>query len=329
MKDPTQIELRDPPRDGITNICFHPEDPNILLASSWDKTLRVYNIEQNELIKVFNTDSVILDCCFGSNDTVYFGGLDKKVKMIDLNTNTEKVIGTHDEAVSCVCWGKLTNKIYTGSWDKTLRIWDPSKLTEEKIFKLEHKVYSMDVQNDKLAIAMSDRKTLIYNILDMSSVWQSRETTLRYMLKCVRLMPNGEGYACSSIEGRVAIEYFDMTPEIQSKKYAFKSHRQTINDNEVVYPVNALAFHPKYGTFASGGSDCVVCIWDGVHRKRLKMFPGYPEEIAKLAFSPDGKKLAIASSYVYDEGERDHAPDTIFIKTIEDSDVAPRNIQRT
>lgn len=50
------------------------------------------------------------------------------------------------------------------------------------------------------------------------------------------------GYACSSIEGRVALEYFDA--EAQSKKYAFKSHRQVINDTEVVYPVNALAFHP-------------------------------------------------------------------------------------
>ena len=35
-----------------------------------------------------------------------------------------------------------------------------------------------------------------------------------------------------------------MSPEQQARKYAFKSHRQTINDTEVVYPVNALAFHP-------------------------------------------------------------------------------------
>ncbi|KAI9468425.1 MAG: WD40-repeat-containing domain protein [Benjaminiella poitrasii] len=325
MKDPAQIELRDPPKDGISNMCFHPQDSSRLLVSSWDKTIRLYDTAENKLIRVYNTESAILDCCFGNNDIVYFGGLDNKVKMIDLNTKEEKVIGTHDDAISCVCWGKLTNKLYTGSWDKTLRIWDPSNPFEQKKISLEHKVYSMDIQNDKLAIAMSDRKTYIYNIRNMMSVWQIRDTTLRYMLKCVRLMPNGEGYACSSIEGRVAIEYFDMNPEIQLKKYAFKSHRKIINDIEIVYPVNALAFHPKYSTFASGGSDCVVCVWDGARRKRLRVYPTYPEEVAALAFSPDGKKLAVASSYVYDEGDRDHVPDAIFIRTVEEVDVTPRS----
>jgi cell cycle arrest protein BUB3 len=103
----------------------------------------------------------------------------------------------------------------------------------------------MDLQVKKLAIATSDRKTYIYDVQDMSAPWQTRETTLRYMLKCIRLMPDGQGYVCSSVEGRVSIEYFDMSPEVQAKKYAFKSHRQTINDTEVVYPVNSLAFHPK------------------------------------------------------------------------------------
>lgn len=69
-------------------------------------------------------------------------------------------------------------------------------------------------------------------------------------------------------------------------------------------------------------------IWDGVYRKRIKNIAGYPDEIASLAFSHDGLKLAIASSYVFDEGERDHAPDAIFIKTINDQDVAPRVLQK-
>jgi hypothetical protein len=52
----------------------------------------------------------------------------------------------------------------------------------------------------------------------------------------------------SSVEGRVAVEYFDPSPEAQSKKYAFKCHRQ----GDLVYPVNAMSFHPVYGTFATG-----------------------------------------------------------------------------
>jgi len=52
------------------------------------------------------------------------------------------------------------------------------------------------------------------------------------------------GYASSSIEGRVAVEFFDPSPETQARKYAFKCHRKVIDGVDTVYPVNALAFHP-------------------------------------------------------------------------------------
>jgi hypothetical protein len=34
------------------------------------------------------------------------------------------------------------------------------------------------------------------------------------------------GYALSSVEGRVAMEYFDQSAESQKRKYAFKCHRK-------------------------------------------------------------------------------------------------------
>lgn len=48
------------------------------------------------------------------------------------------------------------------------------------------------------------------------------------------------------MEGRIGVEYFDPSPEVQDKKYAFKCHRQNIEDVDHVWPVNALAFHPVY-----------------------------------------------------------------------------------
>lgn len=62
-----------------------------------------------------------------------------------------------------------------------------------------------------------------------------------------------QGYAISSVEGRVAIEYFDSSEESQAKKFAFKCHRRKENGEDTAYPVNAIAFQPVYGTFATGG----------------------------------------------------------------------------
>ncbi len=82
---------------------------------------------------------------------------------------------------------------------------------------------------------------------------QTRESSLKYQTRCIRCYPNGTGYALSSTEGRVAMEYFDNSEQVQTKKYAFKCHRRSEAGRDVVFPVNAIAFHPIFGTFATGG----------------------------------------------------------------------------
>jgi len=123
------------------------------------------------------------------------------------------------------------------------------------------------------------------------------------------------------------VEYFDPSPEVQDQKYAFKCHRQTIDDVDHVWPVNALAFHPvyvlplflhlisqnfmsaysqspaRYNTFASAGSDGTVSIWDHKVKKRLRQYPKYTGPIPSVAFNCDGTRLAVGVSYTWDEGE--------------------------
>jgi WD40 repeat protein len=46
-------------------------------------------------------------------------------------------------------------------------------------------------------------------------------------------------------------------------------HRRNEQGTDVVFPVNCIAYHPQFGTFATGGGDGVVNIWDGNNKKRL------------------------------------------------------------
>ncbi|KAI8968399.1 mitotic checkpoint protein BUB3-like protein [Mycotypha africana] len=323
----SQFELVNPPEDGVSKVIFHPSDPNLLLVSSWDKTLRLYNVEKNELMKTIDTGAVALDCCFGENNTAFYGGLDHKLTKVDLETGKTEVIGEQNGPISTICYEAETDRVFVGSWDHTLCVWNASMKKKSHEVSVKHKIFSMDLRNKILVVATSQRKVFVYKTDDMSEVWQERETGLKYMLRCIRLMPNGAGFACSSIEGRVAFEFFDLSPEAQSKRYAFKTHRHIVQDTEVVYPVNTLAFHPRYGTFASGGSDAVVNIWDGENRKRIKSMTKFPDEIACVNFNYNGTKLAIASSYTFDEGQRDFSKVAIYIKNVADHEVAPRNQQ--
>ena len=43
---------------------------------------------------------------------------------------------------------------------------------------------------------------------------------------------------------------------VQARKYAFKCHRRSEGGRDTVFPVNAIAFAPFHGTFATGGAPC-------------------------------------------------------------------------
>ncbi|KDD75700.1 hypothetical protein H632_c543p1 [Helicosporidium sp. ATCC 50920] len=150
------------------------------------------------------------------------------------------------------------------------------------------------------------------------------DSPLRHQTRAVRCFPDGTGFALGSVEGRVAMEFWDEGHD--AARYAFKCHRGPAADGsgDTIYPVHALAFHEPYGTFASGGGDGCVAAWDGQRKKRLALWQGYPTSIAALAFNKTGTLLAVASSYAFEQGECSHPPDAIYIRSVTDADVKPR-----
>jgi cell cycle arrest protein BUB3 len=183
--------------------------------------------------------------------------------------------------------------------------------------------------NHNIVVAMASRLFNIYDIRNMATPAQQRESSLKYMTRSLACMSDGQGapplpahpfspllsnnklnddrcagYATASVEGRIAVEYFDPSPAAQAKKYAFKCHRHTVDDVDQVYPVNALAFHPVYNTFASAGSDATVSIWDHKVKKRLRQYPKFGNPVGALAFNCDGTRLAVGVGYNWDMGEK-------------------------
>lgn len=148
----------------------------------------------------------------------------------------------------------------------------------------------------------------------------------------MRCFSDDTGFAVSSIEGRVAMEYFTEENDAKSKQYAFKCHRKTIDGMDTIYPVNAIAFNSLYGTFATGGCDGVVNIWDGANKKRLQQIRGYPTSVAALAFNHDASLLAVASSYTFEKGDlsstEEAVADSIYVRAMSDAELRPRQRQQ-
>jgi len=298
-----QIELSSPPFDSVSSVRFSPTSPSHLLVSAWDTTVRLYDVEANEQKAKFDHRAAVLTCAFATPDRAYSGGLDTSVRELDLSTEKISHLGQHSDTISSINYSKDMNAVITGSWDRTLRFWDPrapSPSTAAQTHQVPERVYQMDLVNHTLVVAMASRLFYIYDVRKMDSP-QSKESSLKFMTRAVACMSDGQGYATASVEGRIAVEYFDSAA--QDKNYAFKCHRQTINDVDHVWPVNALAFHPLYNTFASAGSDGTVSIWDHKLKKRLRQYPKYSAPVPSVAFNCDGSRLAVGVSYTWDEGE--------------------------
>lgn len=60
----TEFKLNNPPGDGITSVKFGPNSSQFLLVSSWDNTVRLYDILTNNMRLKYEHDMAVLDSCF-------------------------------------------------------------------------------------------------------------------------------------------------------------------------------------------------------------------------------------------------------------------------
>ncbi|KAL2120868.1 hypothetical protein VTJ04DRAFT_4895 [Mycothermus thermophilus] len=327
MAPATQFEVAQPPQDAISALAFGPSSSRRLLVSSWDKNVYLYEVNSNAdeatLVRTFAHRAPVLDVCFGATqDEAYTAGIDHQVKKIDLATGDQAVLSKHSEAVRCVVFSPEHSILVSASWDCTLHVHSTANPSLPVLtIPLPGKPHALAASPSKLVVAMTARLVHIYDLPALASSvssqsqqppqpWQQRESSLKFLTRAVACMPNDAGYATSSIEGRVAVEWFDDSAESQARKYAFKCHRQPAPEDEgggdIVYPVNALVFHPVHGTFASGGGDGTVALWDAEAKRRMRQYQRFPESVAALAFSGDGKLLAIGVCPGFETGMEDY-----------------------
>ncbi|KAI0132672.1 WD40-repeat-containing domain protein [Xylariales sp. AK1849] len=327
MAPVTQFELAQPPNDAISSLVFAPESPTRLLVSSWDKNVYLYDTHTDSegghgtLLQTFEHRAPVMDVCFGADDDEAFSaGMDWTVRKIDLKSGEQTVVSKHSAPARRVVYSREHSLLVSASWDGTLRVLNPSNTSLTPLtISLPGKPHAMAASPSKVIIAMTSRLVHIYDLSSLSTSlssqsgnppepWQQRESSLKFLTRAVAAMPSDAGYATSSIEGRVAVEWFDASAESQARKYAFKCHRQTGADGtDVVFPVNALAFHPHFGTFASGGGDATVALWDAAAKRRMKIYQKLAESVAALAFSSDGRYLAVGVCPGFETGMEDYS----------------------
>eukprot|EP01048_Picozoa_sp_COSAG05_P007036 COSAG05_NODE_482_length_9373_cov_198.471318_4_plen_363_part_00 len=310
---------------GISNLAFGPSGRS-LLVSSWDSALRLYDVHANALQASYDVHSApVLGCCFMDDGHGVSTSADGTVRVINVATGNDTSLATHSQPAQCVEYCAARSAVVSAGWDKLLILSDPRAPplprgspanANNAMAELPDKAYTLALSDNRIVVGMAGRHIYVYDVRNLSEPEQRRESSLKYQTRCIRCTPDGQGFGVSSIEGRVAMEFFSESDATQ-QRYAFKCHRrQTGEGEDAVFPVNALAFHPSGGSFATGGGDGTVSVCDGQQRKRLQTFGPYSAGVASLAFSPAasstaGATLAAALSYNFQNGDmhQDNKPE--------------------
>lgn len=298
----SEIRLNDSPTELISSVAFSPSQSSGIhvLSSSWDGTINLYNVDRNERVLQFEHDGPMMNCVYlGERNAAAGGCIDGRVILYQMEPKKKIIIGNHSGATSCMKFNDFYRLIFSGSWDKTIRVWDPNNPSgKTNILQQPGKVYSMDTKGNYLVVGTSERHITLWDIRNLSSqvAEDQRDSYLKYPTRVVRLITS-ESFAVGSIEGRVAIDYIKKSEDDSKKPFAFKCHRvKQTDETEHVFPVNDIALHPTFGTFATGGGDGNIFIWDGARRKRLCQLRQHPAPITSLCFNKTGSYLAFGVS---------------------------------
>mmetsp|Transcript_20985 Transcript_20985/g.30075 ORF Transcript_20985/g.30075 Transcript_20985/m.30075 type:complete len:366 (-) Transcript_20985:144-1241(-) len=337
------------PTDSISSICcngFGNTATTMLMATSWDCTVTCFEIQSNSQgqVNIVNRGQIRHDapvlCSDISTDniTAFSGGCDGAVKMwnVTQGPTAAQTIGTHEQPVKCLKYMADTKTLLTGSWDKTLKVWDLRQPTPAATIQLSERVYCMDTKGQAVVSVTADKQVSVFNITS-GSKFSEFQSPLVYQPRCVSIFSNNLGFALGCIEGRIAIECFD---ELQYKKnqtgatlnkpkgsenFAFKCHR----DQNDIFSVNAIAFHPK-NTFCSAGSDGVLSFWDKEARYKLSNFDQFKRvcPITDVKFNEMGNYLFYSLSYDWSRGAENNEAkygQNIYLHMVQPGEVTPKD----
>ncbi|ODV88296.1 hypothetical protein CANARDRAFT_5589 [[Candida] arabinofermentans NRRL YB-2248] len=290
------VDLSCPSTDIITNIKFI--NPSRLITTSFDGKLSIYdtsiqtlhNSSVDSLLDTYDVDEPILS--FTSLKSIgYIGTTNGCIRKIDFEQGKGGLlpfsIDDHELGVQCLNTHELRGLIISGSWDKSVILHDVRDDGKSKnILNLPpSKVYSMDThtESDQLVISTSDKINYLYDFRNLSKPMTIFDSPFKYQTTKVKFLPNGKGTIQTSIEGKIALDFF----QNPSSNYAFKSHRKNIIDEsnqeqmDLVNPIYDVCFLNET-RFVTCGSDSSVCMWDYVTQKRVKQLKNIGDGLAVI-----------------------------------------------
>jgi WD40 repeat protein/tRNA A-37 threonylcarbamoyl transferase component Bud32 len=285
-KDGRCIRTFEGHNEFINSVCFSP-DGKTALSGSYDKTIKLWNVETGICIRTFEGhNKSIQSVCFSPDGkTVLSSSWDDTIKLWDAEIGIcIQTFEGHISGIKSVCFSPDGKTVLSGKYDKTIKLWDVKTGICIRTFE-GHNDYIWSVcfnPDGKTALSGSVDKTI--------KLWDVKTGI------CIRTFEGHNDYiwsVCFSPDGKTTlsgsrdktIKLWDIVTGQCIR--TFEGHNDYIQ---------SVCFSPDGKTALSGSRDKTIKLWDIVTGQCIRTFEGHDDYIWSVCFSPDGK-TALSGSY--------------------------------
>ena len=265
---------------GSVNSVRFSRDGNMLATASDDKTVRLWDLQGNQLALFQGHQDQVNSVSFSRDGKILASAAyDGTVRVWDLQGNPLAVFQGHESPVNSVSFSPDGKSLATASHDKTVRLWDlqgnPLAVLRGHQFPVNSISFSRDGKS--LATASNDKTVRLWDLQgNPLAVLRGHQDSV----SSVSFSRDGKSLATASNDKTVRLW------DLQGKQLAlFQGHQDQ---------VLSVRFSPDGNMLATTSGDKTVRLWD-LQGKQLALFQGHQWPVSSVSFSRDGKTLATAS----------------------------------
>ncbi len=285
-----------------------PDGALLITAGGQDRTIRLWDISARKQVDVLSGHiSPVTAVAYApdggaSPGTLATGGDDGVVRLWNAGTGEEIAqLAGHAQPVRAIAYSPDGTTIATADGGSVVRLWDAVTRSEAQQLSMPGPVLSLvreiaySPDGNSIATVGSDRHARIWNA---ATGEQTAELTAeRSYAVSVTWRPDGGTVVTGHVNGFVRL-WNAATGEMVAEQPALSSGpgpdliwMPAISGHR--YDVR-VAHHPRGETFACGGGDGTVRLWNTRTLRSTAPLAGHQAAVLAVAYSPDGRSLASA-----------------------------------
>jgi WD40 repeat protein len=256
------------------------KERSIIISSSFDETIKIWDLDRGELIKTLNPTGKINAIAVTPNGKKIICGKDNgQIEIWDISTAVKTTINAHSHLVLALAVTPDGKTIISGSRDHTIKFWDLATRNIEEYLSDDYgTILALAISSDGRVLVSSTGdnvvrrwelptgKLLPINFIHPDLVWS------------VAISPNGQNLVCGCRDRTIKI--WDMvTGKIK--------HNLTHHTAEVW----SVAISPDGQTLSSGSGDKKIALWNLETGELIYSREEHSDAIYAVAFSPDDRYL--------------------------------------